>query len=301
MVLGRIFSVFVLGILSCHLAIASPRVVVSIMPIHSLVSQLMDGVGTPSLLLPPDHSPHHFQLKPSDAENLEKADLVFWIGPELENFLTKPIEALSSQAKITTLIEVKGLPLLTMRHHHHHDDEEHSPHSLKDPHLWLDPQNILKLIPEMTQALVKVDPEHASQYNTNAQQLILRIKQLDQDLEQQLTQVKDAAFLVYHDGYEYLIKRYQLNGLGPITDHPHVPLSLHKIKKIRRKIVADQAVCVFSEPEINPNIMAQLISDSPVRQGILDPLGFELKPGPSAYELMMRDLGLNIYECLRTH
>ena len=66
---------------------AEPKVVVSIKPIHSLVSYVMDGVGRPSLLVDGSASPHTFQLKPSHATMLQEADVVFWIGEDLESFL----------------------------------------------------------------------------------------------------------------------------------------------------------------------------------------------------------------------
>ena len=75
----------------CHPAVAAPKVVVSIVPIHSLVAGVMKGVGEPSLLIPVGTSPHTYNLKPSDARSLQSADLVVWVGEGLENYLQKPL------------------------------------------------------------------------------------------------------------------------------------------------------------------------------------------------------------------
>ena len=88
---------------------ADVKVVTSIKPIHSLVSFVMDGVGTPDLIVDGFNSPHNFQLKPSHAKMLENADIIFWIGEGLENFLEKPLDSISKNAKKVELMEVKGI------------------------------------------------------------------------------------------------------------------------------------------------------------------------------------------------
>ena len=96
-------------------ALAAPQVVVSIKPIHSLVASIMKGIAEPELILKGAGSPHTYQLKPADAEMLQNADLVFWVGPELEKFLEKPIDSLSSDAKVVELEDAPGLEKLPMR------------------------------------------------------------------------------------------------------------------------------------------------------------------------------------------
>src|SRR5262245_59202404 len=72
---------------------AVPKVLVSIAPIHSLVTAVMQGIGTPELLLKAEQSPHHFFLSPSQTKKIAQADLIFWVGDALESFLVKPIQA----------------------------------------------------------------------------------------------------------------------------------------------------------------------------------------------------------------
>ena len=90
-------------------------VVTSIKPIHSLVSYVMDGAGTPDLIVDGFNSPHNFQLKPSHAKMLENADIIFWIGEGLENFLEKPLDTISKKAKKIEFLEVKGIKKLKFR------------------------------------------------------------------------------------------------------------------------------------------------------------------------------------------
>ena len=116
-------------------------------PVHSLVAAVMEGVGTPYLIVDGAGSPHTYALKPSQAGNLQNADLVFWIGDRLETFLEKRIESIAKKAKLVTLIESHGLNQLKFReggafdsHDHEHDDHGHDDHGHNgyDPHVWLD-------------------------------------------------------------------------------------------------------------------------------------------------------------------
>ena len=112
---------------------AETKVVASIKPIHSLISYVMDGVGTPGLLVDGSSSPHTFQLKPSHATMLQEADIVFWIGEDLESFLETPLESIAKEAKQVTLMESEDIEMLKFREKNvfdDHDDhgDEHDDH-----------------------------------------------------------------------------------------------------------------------------------------------------------------------------
>ena len=127
---------------------AEIKVVASIKPIHSLASYLMDGVGKPDLIVDGYSSPHGFAMKPSHAKMLQNADLVFWVGEDLENFLEKPLSSIAKKAEKIELIEIKGLQVLKFRernifdehdHEHGHDDhgkkeDDHDDHGHDDDH-----------------------------------------------------------------------------------------------------------------------------------------------------------------------
>jgi len=118
---------------------AAPNVVVSIKPIHSLVSGVMEGVATPQLIVKKG-SPHGYTLRPSEAKMLAKADLVVWVGHELESFLDKPLKTLSNEAEKLTLSESLASLMLQKRDggnwekHKHHDDDEHKDHDEHEHH-----------------------------------------------------------------------------------------------------------------------------------------------------------------------
>jgi len=113
---------------------AEIKVVASIKPIHSLVSYLMDGVGKPDLIVDGYSSPHGFAMKPSHAKMLQNADLVFWVGEDLENFLEKPLSSIAKKAEKIELIEIKGLQVLKFRERNIFDEHDHDDHGHDDDH-----------------------------------------------------------------------------------------------------------------------------------------------------------------------
>ena len=111
---------------------ADVKVVTSIKPLHSLASYLMDGVGKPDLIVDGYASPHGFSMKPSHAKMLQNADLIFWIGEDLESFLEKPLSSIAKKAEKIELMEIKGLNVLKFRERNIFDEHDHDDHAKKE-------------------------------------------------------------------------------------------------------------------------------------------------------------------------
>ncbi|QPO07398.1 zinc transport system substrate-binding protein [Sulfitobacter pontiacus] len=116
-----------------------PRVATDIAPIHSLVSMVMQGAGSPDLIIPPGASPHSYAMRPSEARAVAKADLVVWVGPSLAPWLEEPMSSLAQGAERLTLQDVEGIRLLTNRsgvafEAHDHGDHEGQDHAEHDDH-----------------------------------------------------------------------------------------------------------------------------------------------------------------------
>ena len=116
---------------------ADIKVVASIKPIHSLASYLMNGVAKPDLIVDGYASPHGFAMKPSHAKMLQNADLIFWVGEDVENFLEKPLGSIAKKAEKIELMQIKGLQVLKFRERNifdEHDDHGHDDHDKKEDH-----------------------------------------------------------------------------------------------------------------------------------------------------------------------
>ncbi|AWU97219.1 zinc ABC transporter substrate-binding protein ZnuA [Azospirillum ramasamyi] len=295
----------------------APKVVVSIKPIHSLVASVMHGVGEPTLLVRGGASPHSYTMKPSDAKALAAADLVVWVGPELESFLEKPLRANAPRATLLTLMDLKGLTLLETREggawdaHDHgkkrghgHQDHDHKDHDHADEHgelnthIWLDPANARAIVEAAAEALAAGDPANAEAYRKNADRKLQELDALDAELKAALAPVKDKPFVVFHDAYQYFEARYGLSAVGSITVSPDRRPSAKRLSAIRAKIGGLGAACVFAEPQFEPTLVRTVVEGTKARTGVLDPEGSELPEGEALYPTLMRNLAASLRGCL---
>jgi zinc transport system substrate-binding protein len=297
-----VLALLILAALLTAPAAAAPEVMVSIKPIHSLISGVMAGIGAPDLIVGGANSPHDYSLKPSDAARLERAELVVWIGPIFENYLERPL-ALADKAEILELDRTPGLILLPTREGGAWEPEEdaqaHGHGALaQDGHLWLDPRNAKAIVRLAAERLAAHDAANAARYRSNAAGLEQRLDALDAALARRLAPVKGVPFVVFHDAYQYLERRYGLTAIGSITVSPERPPGARRLETIRAKIRAVNARCVFSEPQFQPRLIATLIAGTRARSAVLDPEGTVLPRGPGLYFTLMNGLADSLIGCL---
>jgi zinc transport system substrate-binding protein len=303
------WSALVLLWLITEPATAAPKVVASIKPVDSLVAGVMRGLGAPVLLVSGGGSPHGYSLRPSAARALNEADLVFWVGSGLEAFLAKPIEALAGgHARVIALAEAEDVRLLKLRRSGvwdtqdeavvHNDTAGHGPVGSADFHIWLDPQNAIAIVRAAVTALARADPENASRYRQNGASTIAQIQALDREIAGTLSPVRERAFVVFHDAYQYFEQHYGLSAAGALAVSPERPPGARRLAEIRAKIAALDAVCVFAEPQFRPALLDTVIAGSAARSAVLDPLGAALPAGPEAYFALMRGLAASLAGCL---
>nr|CAD6616343.1 zinc ABC transporter substrate-binding protein [Rhizobium sp. TCK] len=316
-------------LLSASAATAAPEVVVSIKPIHSLVASIMKGVGEPKLIVEGAASPHTFTMRPSNARAVEGADMVFWMGPGMEAFLKKPLEALASDATVVELDDAEGLTKLPFREAgafeaHEHDDEghghdheetaeddpghddhaggpaedHHHDHGEFDTHLWLDPMNAKAMAAAIEKALAEADPENAEAYAANLVSLNGRIDALDKEIAETIAPVKDKPLVVFHDAYQYFENHYGVRVVGSVTVSPEVMPGAERVQEIRRKVQELDAACVFAEPQFEPKLIQVVTEGTDARSGTLDPEGATLTEGSDLYFDLMRSIATNLKACL---
>ncbi len=280
------------------------EVLVSIKPLHSLVASVMGQTGTPTLLLDGAADPHSYALRPSDAQALRRAQLVFLAGGGLETFLDKPLRSLSKAPTVVRMADIPGITPLQPREgglwepdedddhgHHGHDDTV-------DPHLWLDPVNARAFVLAAGEALAAVDPTQAATYRTNAQATAQRIEILDSELGQMLRPVQRVPFLVFHDAFQYLDHHYGLTAAGSVSIDPERQPGAKRVKALRDRIKAGGIACMLRQPQFSPKLVDSLVSGLPVRVGVLDDLGATVPAGPEAYDTLLRNAATALRDCL---
>ena len=314
---------------------AEIKVVTSIKPIHSLVSYIMEGVGSPDLIVDSYNSPHGFSLKPSHAKMLQEADIVIYVGEGLEEFLEKPLESLAQNAVKFELLKQSGMKKLKFRErnifeghddhdehghgkkkkddHDDHDDHNHDKKAKKedhddhghddhghghgefDPHIWIDPMNAKIIIKKVTNQLTKLDKENSSIYKSNSKKALKEIDQLIKTVKSDVN--KDAKVVVFHDAYQYFEKRFKVNIIGALTVNTDVLPGAEQLAEIREVIEHEKVTCVLSEPQFNPDIVKTIANDTNINMGVLDPLGATLTKGKTLYFDLIKNISTSIKNC----
>lgn len=290
---------------------AALEVAASIRPLQSLAAAVMQGVGTPALIVQGAGSPHAYALRPDDARTIAKADIIFWIGPEFETFLIKPLATISKHDAINIpLNTTPGLKLLHKReggtfepHHDHDDDKTTHNHNSTDDHLdlhfWLDPQNAILMVDSIAKELSEKDPKNAEKYQTNAEAYKQRLKTLIDETQAKLAPVKNKPFIVFHDAYHYFENRFNIMAAGSVTINPeHLP-SVQRIRALQERMSSLHVVCLFSEPQFQSGLVDTLKEGTTIKTGVLDPLGYDIPTGPEQYILLIKKLTDSIVGCLR--
>jgi zinc transport system substrate-binding protein len=284
-----------------HSSATHIRVIASIRPIHSLVAGIMHGIGRPELLLSASQSPHHYSLKPSELEKLTRADLIFWIGPNMESFLPRLLSNLDDKTQIVSMIDSHGLTLLPARQPDHNSDhKDNNQHTQIDAHIWLNTRNMEIMIDEITRQLVKLDPENTPLYKNNNRILREKTGELRDELSS-LLRDKQQPFLTYHDGYQYFEQEFNLKNAGFISSHPELRPSAKHVQAMKELIRRDSIECIFYDAPVKPPIMTSLLVSSNAKAVELDPMGVRLTPGELDLFQIMRAMGRKFHNCLQTH
>jgi zinc transport system substrate-binding protein len=312
--------------LSINAHASPPAVAVDIAPLHSLVSQVMEGVGQPSLLIPAEASPHHHTLRPSQAKALADAEVVFWVGEGLTPWLEKALDNLAESAQKVKVLELEGTTTYAFRegatfesHDHgedeHHDkekdephkkgehsdkekDEHHDEHEGSDPHAWLDPENAKLWVNYINDILSKQDPENASTYSRNAAKATASLDTLILSTRTKIDALSKPQFIVFHDAYQYFEKRFEISAAGSIALGDAEDPSPARIKEIRDTVKKLGVTCVFTEPQYNPGLVKNVFQSTTVSViGVMDPLGASLSTGSGHYQELIQGMVKSLSQC----
>lgn len=267
-----------------------PRVMTDIAPVQSLVWQVMAGGGTPGILLGRGQEPHHFQLRPSQARALSRADLLVWIGPELTPWLERAVKGVGLRGRSLVLLRVKGTVLR---------DFPADQGTGLDPHAWLDPENARVWLGAIAEALARIDPPNAALYRANAVAAQGRLDLLGDDLNDLLTPARGRPIIVFHDAYNYFAARFGLTIAGAVRPGDATAPGAAHIADLRARLRDLHVACAFGEPDQATAQLKSLLAGTGVRLGVLDPAGSSLKRAPDLYETLLKELANRIADCTR--
>ena len=272
------------------------NVVVSIRPIHSIVSALMEEVSEPRLLLDSNDSAHTFHLKPSQLKLLSNADLLITIGDSFESGLSKVIRNIDQNYRLN-LSEIKELQIYDFRDHNEIEHDEHDEHD-KDLHLWLDVGNVQIIAEKIKQRLIEINPSNKEKYNTNYLELESKLNQLEEKIQFQLEPIKSTPFAIYADILQYFEKNFDLNKPVIIAPYHGARLSINRVIKAKNKMKNQKTRCLIYGSENTSKQINVLTEGLDIKAHSVDILGVKLEPGSEQYFDLMKEILNQLASCL---
>ncbi|MBM2575885.1 zinc ABC transporter substrate-binding protein [Jannaschia sp. Os4] len=284
----------------------APRVVVDVAPVHSLVAQVMAGVGAPELLLDGSVSPHGWSMRPAQAALLESAGVVVWTGPGLTPALEDAVGTLAPDAASVELVAGEGHEDHEDHDHDHgeeeagHDDHaegEHDHHAhAADIHFWLDPIESAEKVAAIAAALAEADPTNAAAYAANAEAAAADLTALDREMAVALAPLRGMAWVTAHDAWAPLVVRYGLE--EPAAIHVSATGDPGAARMAELREVAAGAACAVTEPQEPARLMETVLEGTEVVQVVADPLGADVPVGPGHHAATLRAVAAALAGCV---
>ena len=195
------------------------------------------------------------------------------------------------------------------KHDKKHDDHDHDKHAKKhddhddhemkdDVHIWLSPENAVKIINKVKKELSLYYPKNAKIYNKNSEVMIDKIKKLKTEIAKDLAPIKDKPYVVFHDAYQYFEKEFGLNAVGSVALEGDIASSPKQVSYIKEKIVKLKASCVFQEPQFDSKLVKIVVEGTNAQIGTLDPLGVGIKGEKDFYLQLLRNMAKSLKDCL---
>lgn len=308
---------------------ANADVLASVKPLGFIASSIADGVTGTQVLVPQGASPHDYSLKLSDIQKVKSADLVLWIGEDVDSFLDKPIRQLERKKVITIADLADFEPLLSQAHHEHfhgdgddehahehkhehqhgHENHEHGEHHhghdhdhneglTTNWHVWYSPAISKVIAQKLADKLTAQFPDKKEQIAQNLADFNRTLAEQSEKITAQLANAKDKGFYVFHDAYGYFNDAYGLKQTGYFTINPLVAPGAKTLAQIKEEIAEHKVNCLFAEPQFTPKVIDALAKGTKVNVGRLDPIGDKVELGKNAYVNFLQATADSYAECL---
>ncbi len=304
--LWRILILLSLVFITQSIAIrANANVLTSVKPIGFITQAITYGVTETDILLPDGASPHTYSLKPSDLVKIKQAQLIVWVGEDLEAFMPTVLKGIDKdkQIELMAIPDIKKLLRTGTQNHEHgkldlDDEHDHDHHGSYDEHIWLSPQ-IAKIIAKTVHdKLIDLYPDKRYLIDENLNEFTIKLAETEQNIAKKLINVQNSGYFVFHDAYGYFESQFGLKNLGSFTINPAVQPGVQTVYAIKQELKEHQAVCVFREPQFSPAVIQKLVNGTDVRIGELNPLGTDIALSKNAYSQFLLRLTQQLLDCL---
>jgi zinc transport system substrate-binding protein len=267
---------------------AQSTYIATIHPLQQIVSELLGQNAVVHDLLPAGASPHTYEPSPGDVNRIESAVLLFFIGPNLDDWVKKfparsTIEVIDL-IPADSLIFFEKFPAVnnTAARPADESNQVHTHHQGVDPHFWTDPLLVKVLVANLADSLCKLFPSQCRVIRENQKHFSLKLTNLDLKIRESLKSLAGKTVMQAHPFFNYYLRRYGLKADGVVEINPGVDPTARQLKKMIDQVKRENIVAIFTQPQL-PDRAARLIAETtgiPIVE--LDPLGG--KPQRQTYE-----------------
>lgn len=305
---------------------AEVKVVTSIKPLELLVRAVAPEVQV-TTLVPPGSSPHTYSLRPSQRQALSAADVIFWVGPDMETFLERLLTSADFRQRSHALQEaIPGMADNEDAHEHeheedvHHEDEdehtahdEHAHHEEEDehgahghshdhgdndPHLWVDPALALDMARQIRDILGDMNALEKQQLDENLATFEAAMAEKESAIREQLRPLADISLFAYHSALTHFAEHYELNLAGILTLNPDVAPGARRVRELKQTLTAAHHPCLLTEPQFNRQWWHSITEGVDVTLSVWDPLATDIPSTADGYLLFQQSIADAISHCL---
>ena len=266
-----------------------PKIISSINPIYQIVNFISNDKKNSSLLIEPKSSSHSYYFIPSKIKALEKSDVIFYIGNDLENNLSKILTNLKTKPKIIQLTKSQNIKLLQFQSRFTTENN--------DPHIWLDPQNAIIIAQKITKTLSDLYPPNTKIYQNNFKKFQEDIIKMDKENKSQLASLTSKKFLVEHNGTAYFKNYYNIKIIGAIRYYHNQTFTIEEIQKLNDLIKKENISCILVSLQEGNGLAIQIANNNRIKFTTIDIIGQKSNNTKNGYTKIITDLVTQITKC----
>jgi zinc transport system substrate-binding protein len=272
---------------------AETRIVTSIKPVKLIVSAIATDDMQTTTLVPPGSSPHNYTMKPSQRRALENADVIFWVGPDMETFLNRLLAGQEFSGRTVALMDAEDEPAEVTHggHGHDHGDGE-------DPHIWLDPELAIEMAGTVRDALSRLEGVDAGALNENFELFKASVRETDANIRDRLAPAHDISLFAYHDAFTRFAEHYELKLEGVLTLNPELSPGARHIAEVQEKLRNANHPCLLTEPQFNRQWWSSITENLNVTFSTWDPLATDIEATAQGYNNFQHSIVDAVLKCL---
>ncbi len=191
-----------------------PLIATTVAPLTSIVANVVGDAAQIVGIVPEGTNSHTFEPRPSVAELLATADVLFINGLQLEEPTKELAEANMADGSRIVELGTLALPEEEYLYDFSFPESEGKP----NPHLWTDPQYAVAYAEVVRDTMSEIDPDNAQAYASNTAAFTEVVDELDAAMRESFATIPEGnkKLLTYHDAYAYFAQTYGWEVIGAI-------------------------------------------------------------------------------------